>query len=347
MWKDTNSSSYDFWYSYDLFTGKQYGWPKSAVAWVLPFLTVWSGSGSGRSAFSSPAPLGDSGKRKRHREIHMRCCGKSRARLSVRGGGAWRVHTDKGGEVWARCPALLVLHGRGWGTNRGWPWRSHVFAPSLHLSHPIMANAGSSWRSKGNSIRKLVRKRAVMVTERRHFITAHCTNTSRAFYSSNHLTAECDMHELQSTTHPLISYLLTANKQFSTVGFSLEVRGLPNLTGIFIPHGQHSEYEGTEGGSKISPPVISHSERGRCNLNTEQHTWRRDRHEWGTRTGCWGMELILRLRVKLQKKRKGAVDVQRNDGRNFTEQRGSFGGLTVEKVFGLYGFVQNYFLLPI
>lgn len=35
---------------------------------------------------------------------------------------------------------------------------------SSSIAHPIMANAGSSCRSKGKSIRKLVLNRAVMVT---------------------------------------------------------------------------------------------------------------------------------------------------------------------------------------
>lgn len=56
----------------------------------------------------------------------------------------------------------------------------HALAPR---SHPMMANAGSSCRSKGKSMRKLVRNRAVMVTGRQigvwrndtRRIRCHCT----------------------------------------------------------------------------------------------------------------------------------------------------------------------------
>lgn len=52
--------------------------------------------------------------------------------------------------------------------------------------HPIIAKAGSSCRSKGKSIRKLVLKRAVMVTESKGNDTVKTTNISCP------LTSLCD-----------------------------------------------------------------------------------------------------------------------------------------------------------
>lgn len=43
------------------------------------------------------------------------------------------------------------------------------------------------------------------------------------------------------------------------------------LTRILVPHRENPEYEGTECGGKISPPVIPHRKIGRRDLNTEQH----------------------------------------------------------------------------
>lgn len=48
-------------------------------------------------------------------------------------------------------------------------------------------------------------------------------------------------------------------------------------TRIFVPHRKHSEYKGTERGSKISSPVIPHRKICRRDLNTKQHTWERAR----------------------------------------------------------------------
>lgn len=45
------------------------------------------------------------------------------------------------------------------------------------------------------------------------------------------------------------------------------------LTRILVPNRKHPEYEGTECGGKISPPVIPHRKIGRCDFNTEQHPW--------------------------------------------------------------------------
>lgn len=49
------------------------------------------------------------------------------------------------------------------------------------------------------------------------------------------------------------------------------------LTSILVPHREHPEYEGTECGGEISPPVIPHCKVGRRDLNTEQHPWWRRR----------------------------------------------------------------------
>lgn len=45
------------------------------------------------------------------------------------------------------------------------------------------------------------------------------------------------------------------------------------LTSILVPNRQHPEYEGTECGGKVSPPVIPHRKVGRRDLNTKQHPW--------------------------------------------------------------------------
>lgn len=49
------------------------------------------------------------------------------------------------------------------------------------------------------------------------------------------------------------------------------------LTRIFVPHWQHSEYEGTECGSEISSPVIPHCKICWRDLDTKQHTWETER----------------------------------------------------------------------
>lgn len=42
-------------------------------------------------------------------------------------------------------------------------------------------------------------------------------------------------------------------------------------TFLLVPHSQHSEYEGTEGGSKEAPPVVPHSKKRGSDLNTKQN----------------------------------------------------------------------------
>lgn len=51
----------------------------------------------------------------------------------------------------------------------------------------------------------------------------------------------------------------------------------PVSTCVFVEHREHSEDEGTECGSKVSSPVVSHSKVRRCYLYTEEHTWWRTR----------------------------------------------------------------------
>lgn len=52
-------------------------------------------------------------------------------------------------------------------------------------------------------------------------------------------------------------------------------------TRVFVPHREHSEYKGTEGGSEVSSPVIPHRKICGRDLNTEQHACRREAEEAG------------------------------------------------------------------
>ena len=44
------------------------------------------------------------------------------------------------------------------------------------------------------------------------------------------------------------------------------------LTLILVPHGQHSEDEGTEGGGKEASPVVPHGKKGGRHFDAEEHT---------------------------------------------------------------------------
>lgn len=54
--------------------------------------------------------------------------------------------------------------------------------------------------------------------------------------------------------------------------------GTRTFTFLLVPHCQHSEYEGTEGGGEEAPPVVPHREKRRCHLDAEQHPCTTDRH---------------------------------------------------------------------
>lgn len=167
----------------------------------------------------------------------------------------------------------------------GWKDGWHVT-----LSHPMMANAGSSCRSKGKSMRKFVLNRAVMVTGRwrkdgewiqdnKHPVNCwHRWNIISVFWpphgGGDVLTvqtagqfADGDGNWSEGALCCPFDKVLHTNPAFQSLTGS-------TCTCVFVEDGQHSEYEGTERSGKVSPPVVPHCKvRGRY-LDTEQHTWR-------------------------------------------------------------------------
>lgn len=90
---------------------------------------------------------------------------------------------------------------------------------------------------------------------------------------------------------------------FSSLCVSVEYAFPLLLTSILVPNRQHPEYEGTECGGKVSPPVIPHRKVGRRDLNTKQHPWWRwiDRKK-GRTEGEEGLQRGRAMRMGSERK---------------------------------------------
>lgn len=74
----------------------------------------------------------------------------------------------------------------------------------------------------------------------------------------------------------MTSYLLLIGKNKKTTTYTkqhflLKMWNFASQTFLLVPHRQHSEDEGTEGGGKEAPPVVPHGEKRGSDLNAEQH----------------------------------------------------------------------------
>lgn len=141
-------------------------------------------------------------------------------------------------------------------------------------THPRMANAGSSWRSNGKSRRKRVLKSAVMVSsgwkERRRL---HCQRNIPLF---NLKKKVLDKYCFSTMTNYATEWIQNTHLHWQTG--REEPSWSRTSTFLLVPHCQHSEDEGAEGGGEEAPPVVPHREERWRHLNAEQHPCAANKH---------------------------------------------------------------------